>query len=196
MGGWLEAARYAADRAFRLYDAADPENRLVAAELEARWNQALIRVGEIERKIAAHDSATPRPLSVLATSITALATDLQAVWSAPTTDAKLKKRIVRTVIQEVVADIDDKASEIELLIHWIGGAHTELRLPKRRRGQRNSTSGDIIAAIRQLVLIASDDRRHSQPQRPDNRAWQSLGTGAGHRTQIASQDPGLPAGTG
>ncbi|MER8583517.1 recombinase [Mesorhizobium sp. M1423] len=57
----------------------------------------------------------------------------------------------------MVADIDDKASEIVLLIHWIGGAHTELRLPKRRRGQRNSTSGDIITAIRQLVLIASDD---------------------------------------
>lgn len=153
----LEAARYAADRAFRQYDAADPENRLVAAELEVRWNQALIRVGEIESKIAAHDAAAPRPSPVLATGITALATDLQAIWSAPTTDARLKKRIVRTVIQEVVADIDDKASKIVLLIHWIGGAHTELRLPKRRRGQRNSTSGDIIAAIRQLVLIASDD---------------------------------------
>ena len=153
----LEAARYAADRAFRQYDAADPENRLVAAELEARWNRALIRVGEIESKIAAHDAATPRPSPVLATDITALATDLRAVWSAPTTDARLKKRIVRTVIQEVVADLDDEASEIVLLIHWIGGVHTELRLPKRRRGQRNSTSADIIAAIRQLVLIASDD---------------------------------------
>jgi DNA invertase Pin-like site-specific DNA recombinase len=153
----LEAARYAADRAFRQYDAADPENRLVAAELEARWNQALIRVGEIESKIAAHDAAAPRPSPALATDITALATDLQAAWSAPTTDARLKKRIVRTVVQEVVADIDEEASEIVLLIHWIGGVHTELRLPKRRRAQRNSTSGDIIAAIRQLVLIASDD---------------------------------------
>lgn len=87
----------------------------------------------------------------------ALAEDLPAVWSAPTTDARLKKRIVRTVIQEVLADIDDEESEIVLLIHWIGSAHTELRLPKRRRGQRNSTPTDIIAAIRQLVQIASDD---------------------------------------
>ncbi len=55
----LEAARYAADRAFRQYDAIDPENRLVAAELEARWNRALAHVGEIEGKIAAHDAATP-----------------------------------------------------------------------------------------------------------------------------------------
>ena len=153
----LEAARYAADRAFRQYDAADPENRLVAAELEVRWNKALTRVGEIESRIAAHDAAISEPSPLSATHLTALAEDLRVVWSAPTTDARLKKRIVRTVIQEVVADIDDEASEIVLLIHWIGGVHTELRLPKRRRGQRNSTSADIIAAVRQLVLIANDD---------------------------------------
>ena len=49
----LEAARYAADRAFRQYDAADPANRLVAGELEARWNKALARVAEVEGKLAA-----------------------------------------------------------------------------------------------------------------------------------------------
>jgi len=49
----LEAALYAADRAFRQYDAADPANRLVAGELEARWNQALARVSEIDGKVAA-----------------------------------------------------------------------------------------------------------------------------------------------
>jgi hypothetical protein len=153
----LEAARYGADRAFRQYDAIDPQNRLVAAELELRWNRALTHVGEIENKIAAHDAVTPEPSPLSATHVAALAGDLRVVWSAPTTDARLKKRIVRTVIHEVVADIDDVASEIVLLIHWIGGVHTELRLPKRRRGQRNSTSADIIAAVRQLVLIANDE---------------------------------------
>lgn len=153
----LEAARYAADRAFRQYDAADPENRLVAAELEMRWNRALARVDEIEEKITAHHAALPKQPSLLPTDIAALATHLSSVWSAPTTDARLKKRVVRAVIQEVIADTDDGASEIVLLIHWIGGAHTEIRLPKRRRGQRNSTSADIITAIRQLVLIAGDD---------------------------------------
>jgi hypothetical protein len=77
--------------------------------------------------------------------------------TAPTTDARLKKRIVRTLIHEVVADIDDKASEIVLFVHWVGGVHSEIRLPKRRRGQRNSTSTDVIASVRQLVLIAKDD---------------------------------------
>lgn len=153
----LEAARYSADRAFRQYDAADPENRLVTAELEARWNRALARVSEIETRIAAHDGATPQPSSLSATDLSSLAADLATVWSAPTTDARLKKRIVRTLIHEVIADIDAEAAEIVLTIHWVGGFHTELRLPRRRRGQRNSTSADIVATVRQLVLIASDD---------------------------------------
>ncbi|NGO56278.1 recombinase family protein, partial [Mesorhizobium camelthorni] len=115
------------------------------------------RVGDIESRVAAHDATTPEPSPLSATDLTALVADLKAVWAAPTTDARLKKRIVRTVIHEVVADIDDAASEIVLLIHWIGGVHTELRLPKRRRGQRNATPGDIVTAVRQLILIASDD---------------------------------------
>jgi hypothetical protein len=136
----LEAARYAADRAFRQYDTADPENRLVTAELEARWNKALSRVDEIESRITAHDAAIPLPSPLAAADMAALADDLAAVWSAPTTDARLKKRIVRTVIQEVRADLDDVASEIVLQIHWVGGVHTELRMPKRHRGQCNNAT--------------------------------------------------------
>lgn len=151
----LEAAAYAADRAFRQYDAADPANRLVAGELETRWNKALARVAELEAKIAAHDAATPAPRGPLA--FDAMAGDLKTVWCAPTTDARLKKRIVRSVIEEIVADIDAEAAEIVLLVHWAGGAHTELRLPRKRKGQRNSTSADIVAAVRVLALIASDN---------------------------------------
>src|SRR6266540_4788531 len=116
----LEAARYAADRAFRQYDAADPANRLVTGELEARWNKALARVAEVEAKIAAHDAAT-----VLATV-------------DPASFATL-------------------AADLVLLIHWVGGVHTEIRLPRRRGGQRTSTSADVITAVRQLALIANDD---------------------------------------
>jgi hypothetical protein len=152
----LEAERYVADRVFRQYDAADPANRLVTGELEARWNKALARVAEVEAKIVAHDAATV-PSTVDPVSLTTLAADLKSIWTAPATDARLKKRIVRTVIHEVIADIDADAAEIVLLIHWVGGVHTEIRLPRRRRGQRTSTSADVIAAVRQLVLIANDD---------------------------------------
>jgi len=152
----LEAAQYAADRAFRQYDAADPANRLVAGELETRWNRALARVADVEAKIAIHNGASPSR-EAAPMPLATLAEDLKSVWRAPATNARLKKRIVRTVIREVVADIDVDAAEIILVIHWMGGLHTELRLPRRRKGQRNSTSADIIAAVRQLVLIANDD---------------------------------------
>ncbi len=153
----LQAARYAADRTFRQYDAADPANRLVAAELEARWNKALTHVAEVEAKLEEHERARPPISEAAPLSFATLADDLKSVWSAPKTDPRLKKRIVRTVISEVIADVDTEAAEIVLLIHWMGGVHTELRLPRRRRGQRNSTPLDIIEAIRQLVLIANDD---------------------------------------
>jgi DNA invertase Pin-like site-specific DNA recombinase len=152
----LEAARYAADRAFRQYDAADPANRLVAGELETRWNKALARVAEVEGKVAAHNAATAAPVADPA-SLATLAADLRTVWTAPSTDARLKKRILRTVVHEVIADIDEEAAEIVLVVHWIGGVHSEVRLPKRRRGQRNSTSADVITAVRQLVVIANDE---------------------------------------
>ena len=80
----LEAARFAVDRAFRQYDAADPVNRLVVGELEARWNKALAHVAEVEGKIAAHDATTPAPAADLASFVT-LAADLKSVWTAPST---------------------------------------------------------------------------------------------------------------
>src|SRR3954468_7208218 len=156
LGRDLEAARYAADRAFRQYDAADPVNRLVAGELETRWNRSLARVAEVASKIAMHDAAA-MPSAIVPETLGVLASNLKTVWSAPTTDARLKKRIVRTLIHEVVADIDDEASEIVIVVHWVGGVHSEMRLPVRRRGQRNSTSADILEAVRRLVLTASDD---------------------------------------
>jgi hypothetical protein len=79
----LEAARYAADRAFRQYDATDPANRLVAGELEIRWNQALARIAEIESKILAYEAAAPA--SAIDPAVLArLGANLEGIWSAPT----------------------------------------------------------------------------------------------------------------
>jgi hypothetical protein len=125
--------------------------------MEARWNRALTRVVEFERRIADHDAAAQPRSDLAPISFTALAEDFRTVWSAPTTDARLKKRIVRTVIHEAMADLDDATSEIVLTIHWVGGNHTQHRLPRRRRGQRNSTSANIVKAVRTLTLIARDD---------------------------------------
>jgi hypothetical protein len=154
----LEAAHYAARRAQKQYDAADPDNRLVTDELERRWNQALQRVSEIEGRIEQHLQQHPPTAAPTRESFEDLAADLEAVWNNPHTDNRVKKRVVRTLIQEVVVDVDATAGEIILTIHWKGGVHTELRLPRRRRGQnRNHTAPEIVTAVRTLAHICSDD---------------------------------------
>jgi hypothetical protein len=86
-----------------------------------------------------------------------LATDLESVWNSPNTDARLKKRIVRTLIHEVIADVDRDQGALLLVIHWKGGTHTELHLQHRRRGQNGAqTSKDVVQAVRILARICSD----------------------------------------
>ena len=147
--------------------------------------QALSRVAEVEAKIAAHDAATV-PSTIDLASFATLAADLKSGWTAPTTDARLKKRIVRTVIHEVIADIDTNAAEIVLLIHWVGGVHTEIRLPTRRRGQRTSTSAGVIAAVRKLVLISPSARRSELGTRFDRLPKNSALTSAGAELRLAN----------
>ena len=154
----LEAARYGAQRAQKQYDAADPQNRLVADELERRWNQALQRVQEIELRIEQHAQGQGKTTTPTREEFENLAAKLEAVWNCPDADMRLKKRIVRTLIHEVVVDVDPSAGEVILVIHWKGGVHTELRLPRRRRGQNSAqTSKEIIDAVRVLARICSDE---------------------------------------
>ena len=154
----LEAARYAALRAQRQYDATDPENRLVAGELEQRWNRALHRVQELEARIASHTAGRgPEQPPPTREAFAELATRLEAIWHDPGTDVRLKKRIVRTLLQEVLVDVDSTAGMITLVLHWAGGVHTELRVPRRRRGQHsNQTPPAIVDAIASLARICPD----------------------------------------
>jgi len=57
------------------------------------------------------------------------------VWNAPGTDAGLKQRIVRILVEELVVDVDEEKQDIAVLIHWAGGRHSELRVSKRGTGQ-------------------------------------------------------------
>lgn len=154
-----QAAQYAVDRAFRQYDAADPENRLVTGELERRWNAALEHVREIDARLANHarqrTEPHPRPD---AAALAALSADLPHVWNDPATDVRLKKRIIRTLVEEIIADVDENATAIALVIHWKGGVHTQLSVPKRRIGEnRVRTPTDIVEAVRALACVCSDE---------------------------------------
>jgi hypothetical protein len=153
-----QAATYAADRARRQYDASDPENRLVTAELERRWNLALQHVHEIEARIQQHSAVIDQTPTATREDLSQLATQLEAIWADPITSVQLKKRIVRTLIEEVLVDVDSSQGELLLTIHWKGGAHTPLRLPRRRRGQCSTqTPRELIEAVSILARISSDD---------------------------------------
>jgi DNA invertase Pin-like site-specific DNA recombinase len=153
----LKAARYAVQRAQKQYDAADPENRLVTDELEHRWNCALAQALELEQRIEQLKQAEPEFEPAAEDQFDELADELEAVWTSPESNARLKKRIVRTLMKEVIVDLDAERSEVVLTIHWQGGAHTELRAPRRRRGSATRTQPDIIEAVRILARILSDE---------------------------------------
>jgi DNA invertase Pin-like site-specific DNA recombinase len=126
----LEQVRYEALRAKRQYDAVDPDNRLVAATLEKDWNDALVRVAKLENEISAMVASTPPLSAEEEVEIRELSQDLPRVWNHPRSSLDLKKRIIRAVIKEIVVYLDDQ--QIRLVIHWEGGEHTELEVPKNK----------------------------------------------------------------
>jgi DNA invertase Pin-like site-specific DNA recombinase len=154
----LEAAQYRVRRAERQYEATDPDNRLVAQELERRWNVALEEVRTIETRIGVESECAKASSVGTVDEFKDLAADLEALWADPQSDERTKKRLLRALIREIVVDIDQETSEVVLVIHWKGGVHTPLRLPRRRRGEsRGHTSKDIVEAVRVLSRIYSDE---------------------------------------
>src|SRR4051795_12874147 len=131
----LEEARYEAGLAARRYDLVDPAKRHVACELEARWNTALERVARLERRLAELESAAASRPRVDREALMRLAHDLPAAWNAPTTDARTKQRLTHSLVEEVVIGLDDAANEAVVVVHWVGGRHTELRVPRVKTGR-------------------------------------------------------------
>jgi len=136
-----EQARYQAKLSARRYEAVDPDNRLVAAELEVRWNAALKKARELEDRLRDFDGGTKRPAIPDKEILLSLAQDLPAVWNAASSETGLKQRIVRILVEEVVADVDEEKQEIVLLIHWAGGRHSELRVNKNGTGHHGRSTG-------------------------------------------------------
>jgi DNA invertase Pin-like site-specific DNA recombinase len=148
----LEQATYQAGLAARRYEAVDPDNRLVAGELEARWNGALERVAEREGRLKAQGSVAPRSGHVDRDMLESLATDLPRVWDAPSSDMRVKQRIARLLIHEIIANADEDKREIVLVIHWAGGRHSEVRIPRPKAGDhRHRTGPDAEGVVRRMA---------------------------------------------
>jgi excisionase family DNA binding protein len=152
----LKQARFEATHARRQYDAVDPDNRLVAATLESRWNEALIAVRNLEDQLETAKNQSRSPLDAEEREqLIRLGADLERVWQHPAATAATRKQILRTVLSEIVARVDE--GQIRLVLHWQGGDHTKLAVMKNRTGQhRWATDAETGALIRELARLMPD----------------------------------------
>ena len=152
----LRQARYEASLAERRYAACDPDNRLIAAQLEKSWETALRRVKAYQARLDAVAKA-PDPTAA-APDFEGLADDLNSAWNAPSVTMRARQQLLRALVVDIIADIDDAAGEVVLTIHWRGGQHSQLRLRKPKSGEHGCrTPEDALAVIRGMAGRWSDE---------------------------------------
>ena len=150
----LEQARFEAKRMQRQYDAVDPDNRLVAGELERRWNATLVAVKAIKEELETLVSQRPEALGDdERRRLLQMGSDLEAAWDHPSATAATRKRIIRAVLNEIVVRIEE--DQIQLLLHWQGGDHTALTVRKNRTGHHRWAAApateELIRALARLM---------------------------------------------
>ena len=150
----LQQARYEAALAERRYAACDPDNRLIAAQLEKSWETALRRVAACEARLEAAQSPDP---PVVPPDFTSLSDDLNAAWNAPGVTMRTRQRLLRALVTDIIADVDEGTREVVLTIHWRGGQHSQLRVRKPRSGEHGCrTPDETLAVMRSMATRWSD----------------------------------------
>lgn len=153
----VEKARYEAARRHRQYEAVEPENRLVAVELERRWNEALGQQRDAEERFAQAEAEERRLSPEECDRLGALGADLPRLWREPACPVELKKRILRTVIEEIVIGVEEDPPRVVARLHWKGGVHTTLHVRRRPTGHnRYRTSEDAVDLVRNLAQLLAD----------------------------------------
>jgi excisionase family DNA binding protein len=154
----LEHARYEVTRARRQYDAVDPTNRLVAAELERRWNQALTTEAQFEAELVTLQEGREGPLTdAQKRELLSFARDLPTLWDDPQSLPEHKKRLLRIALKEIIATCEGET--IHLILHWQGGDHTRVEFEKIRSGRhRYVTDDDLVELVGMLARIEPDAR--------------------------------------
>jgi hypothetical protein len=134
----VQRARYEVDLAARRYQAVDPANRLVAATLEQRWEEALRHARQLQEAYERFLRATPPALQGEEWArITAVAADIPAVWQAAGTTNRDRQAIVRCLVARVVVHVHRESDYVQVAIEWSGGArsHHEVLRPVRTYAQ-------------------------------------------------------------
>jgi DNA invertase Pin-like site-specific DNA recombinase len=153
----LEQARYEARWAQRQYDAVDPANRLVAGELERRWNEKLGRVAQLERAYAQAERDAEWSLTrEERAAIAELSQDLPAIWSAETTTDQERKQLMRMAIESVQLGGVRQAGQIEIQIHWRSGTVTDHIAKRAAPGEGSlKTPEEAVLGIHEMARRSS-----------------------------------------
>jgi DNA invertase Pin-like site-specific DNA recombinase len=152
----VERARYEADRAERAFHGCEPENRLVARNLESRWEERLVALAEAEEALAATQLAAP-PLPSRA-ELEALTGDVASLWHAPTTSPRDRKRLLRTLVADVTLLPEPDFSKARIGIRWHTGAADEVVVARRTRVvERRRTHPAAVDLARQLWQLSNGE---------------------------------------
>jgi hypothetical protein len=157
----LERIAYEADRAERQYQACEPENRLVARTLERRWEEALRKQQQLQEQFERWQQSAPVRLSEAdRQAIRVLASDLPALWQAPTTTPADRKRVARLLLERVVATVDKKSERVDVELHWLGGQVCRHQLS--RPVSRYEQQADYPRLVRRLKQLCQQRLSHKE----------------------------------
>jgi DNA invertase Pin-like site-specific DNA recombinase len=156
----VQRARYEAHLARRQYDAVDPENRLVGRELERRFEEALRIQEQTEAQAQRELAALEQPFSAGEQKrLRFYASNLAALWEAPTTRAQDRKRIARCLIEAVTVNAPWDAQSLTAKVHWKGGEVSTIELPRGKTGvHRYVSPPELVKLIRTLSAEFSDEQ--------------------------------------
>ncbi len=148
----LERAQYEADRAARQYHAVEPENRLVARQLECNWEESLQAQREVEEDLRRLEHARPVELkSDEREMIRSLSTDLPTLWNAPGTTATDRQAIIRHLVERVVVDVQGESERVDVEVHWSGGFVSQHELIRPVASYRQLSSyNELMARVDDL----------------------------------------------
>jgi excisionase family DNA binding protein len=153
----VEQLDYEAACAFEQYNEVDPRNRLVASELERRWNEKLEELKKA-RTAVKELAERRRPVSEEQhESLLALGERFAPVWESPACPVELKKKIIRTVVEEVMVD-EAPGSRLRFVVHWKGGTHTAFEMEKPRSPAGRKTVEEDLEIIRKMAVRYGDDQ--------------------------------------
>jgi hypothetical protein len=153
----VERAQYEVSAAERRYQAVDPDNRLVARGLEARWENRLQELQAAEAELARRQTSQPRVLTPAERrQLLELGEDLRRVWSVATTTDRDRKQLLRALLEEVLVTIPTPGRTAHITLRWHGGLLTDLDVTLSRRRAHNRTDEDTVNLIQRLAQYYSD----------------------------------------